>query len=178
MVLLRLPEVLSTDRLLIQRLRYEDAEEIFHAYASKPEATRYVSWPTHVSLSDTRAFLQYAVRAWKQGIDCSYSLRLRHNNRLVGSLGVMNENGRVQFGYILSPTQWGQGLATEACRAVLPLVQAQPGVYRVGTFVDADNVASSRVLEKCGLVAEAKLSGWFYFVNQQAVKDCILYRLL
>ena len=46
---LSLPAIIRTERLLLQRLRYEDAEEIFYAYASKPEATRYVSWPTHRS---------------------------------------------------------------------------------------------------------------------------------
>ena len=64
MVNLMLPEHLSTERLFLQRLRYEDAEEIFYTYASKPLATRFVSWPTHEKVADTNAFLTYANHAW------------------------------------------------------------------------------------------------------------------
>jgi hypothetical protein len=53
-----LPELYQTDRLVVARLRYEDAEEMFYAYASKPEATRFVTWLTHKSIADTRSYLR------------------------------------------------------------------------------------------------------------------------
>lgn len=178
MVRLTLPEQFITDRLTIQRLKYEDAEEIFYSYASKPEATRYVSWPTHKSLADTRAYLKHTVAAWRAGTDYSFSVRLRENGRLVGSIGVVNQDGKLQFGYIFSPTQWGNGYATEVCRRLMSELVAQPEVYRIQSFIDAENVASHRVLVKSGLVEEARLTEWFKFVNQQdAVKDCIYFRL-
>jgi RimJ/RimL family protein N-acetyltransferase len=178
MVRLDLPEHFHTDRLSVRRLRYEDAEEIFYAYASKPEATRYISWPTHESLADTKSFLRYAVAAWDAGTDYSFSIRLKDSNRLIGSFGVINEGGKLQFGYIFSPSQWGRGYATEVCRAMMILLRDQYGVYRIQSFVDAENVASARVLEKSGLVEEARLPNWFRFVNQRyKVKDCIHYRL-
>lgn len=172
------PTTVETDRLLLQRLRYEDAEEVFYAYASKPIATRFVSWPTHETLRDTRAYLKYAVPAWNAGTDYSFSIREKGTARLIGSIGLLVNEGKIQFGYILSPTAWGQGYATEACRTVLPLAQQLPGIFRIGTFVDVANVASARVLEKCGLVEEARLPKWFRFINQgNAARDCILFRL-
>src|SRR6188768_4049592 len=102
MVQLSLPEKLSTERLILQRLRYEEAEEIFYTYASKPEATKYMSWPTHKSLDDTREFLKHALSGWRQGTDYSFSIRLKKTNRFVGSCGMMNDNGKVQFGYVFS----------------------------------------------------------------------------
>ncbi|MBL0744914.1 GNAT family N-acetyltransferase [Chryseolinea lacunae] len=178
MVRLDLPEHFFTDRLSVQRLRYEDAEEIFYAYASKQEATQFISWPTHRTMADTESYLRYAVTAWNVGTDYSFSIRLRESRRLIGSFGVINEEGKLQFGYIFSPTQWGNGYATEVCRAMMPLLRDQYGVYRIQSFVDADNIASARVLEKSGLIEEARLPGWFRFVNQRdKVKDCIHYRL-
>lgn len=175
---LSIPETLETTRLILQRLRYEDAEEIFYTYASKEEATKFVSWPSHQSVKDTRAFLRYAVAAWFNGTDYSFSIRLKDSYRLVGSFGVINENGKIQFGYIISPTQWGKGYATEACLKVLQTIRILPEVYRIGTFVDAENLASIRVLQKCGLVEEARLPNWFRFINQGNVpKDCILFTL-
>lgn len=175
---LAIPEKLETERLLLQRLRYEDAEEIFYAYASKSEATRFVSWPTHQSIKDTREFLRYAHQAWRSGIDYSFSIRLKASGRLIGSIGIVNETGKLQIGYIMSPAQWGRGYATEALRVIVDMVRTLDGVYRIGTFVDKENVASIRVLEKCGLKPEAQLPKWFRFVNQEnQPRDCILFTL-
>src|ERR1700755_3074027 len=113
---LNLPERIDTERLILSRLRYEDAEELFYAYASKPEATRFMSWPTHQSLRDTRSFLNYAVKAWTDGADYSFSVRIKETNRFIGSFGIIHDEGKIQFGYVFSPTQWGKGYATEVCR--------------------------------------------------------------
>ncbi len=174
---LSLPATLETERLLLQRLRYEDADEIFYTYASKPEATRFMSWPTHRSIRDTRAFLRTAIPAWNAGLDYSYTIRWKDNHRLAGSIGAINDDGKIQFGYVLGPGHWGKGVATEAVGSVLRVLKQQQSVYRIGTFVDAENTASIRVLEKCGLTAEARLSRWFRFINQaNEPKDCLLYR--
>jgi ribosomal-protein-alanine N-acetyltransferase len=178
MVKLDLPTEIITERLIIQKLRYEEAEEIFYSYSGKPEATRFMSWQTHQTLRDTIAFLRYANEGWRAGTDYSYSVRLLGSARLIGSFGVINENGKLQFGYIFSPTQWGKGYATEVCRVMMALLREQPGVYRIQTFTDVDNTASAKVLIKSGLVEEARLSRWFRFVNQgDQVKDCIHFRL-
>jgi [ribosomal protein S5]-alanine N-acetyltransferase len=177
MVKLDLPKQIFTLRLILEKLRYEEAEEIFYCYASKPAAKRYMSWPTHQSLDDTKAFLHYAASGWDAGTDYSYSIRT-HQGRFIGSFGVMNENGKLQFGYILSPTQWGNGYATEACKSMMTVLRNVSGVSAVQTFTDADNTASAQVLRKSGLIEEGRLSNWFRFVNQHnQVKDCIQFRL-
>ena len=178
MIHLSMPPKIETERLLLQRLRYEDAEEIFYSYASKPEATRYLSWQTHHTVDETRTFLNYAVESWNYGTDYSYSIRLK-SGVLIGSIGIANDDGKVQFGYALSPVHWGLGYTTEACLRVLAILKNAKGVYRIGSFVDCENVASIRVLLKCGLMEEARLPKWFRFVNQDnQPKDCLFFRLL
>jgi len=178
MLSLNLPERIETDRLVLQRLRYEDAEEIFYGYASKPEATRYVAWPTHQSVQETRRFLDYAVSAWEGGAEYTFGIRVKEINWFIGSIGVVNDSGKVSFGYILGPRHWSKGYATEACTAVMQRLRNIHGVYRIWTLVDTENIASCKVLEKCGLIREAQLYKWFRFINQDnAPKDCFIYRL-
>jgi ribosomal-protein-alanine N-acetyltransferase len=178
MIKLHLPKKIITERVSIQKLRYEEAEEIFYSYASKEEATQYMSWPTHQSLADTKAFLKYAAKGWEEGADYSFALRLIHSSRLIGSFGVINESGKLQFGYILSPTQWGKGYATEVCKCMLKILSNQAGVRSIQTFTDINNTASAKVLLKCGLIEEARLTNWFRFVNQgNKAKDCIHFKL-
>lgn len=178
MFTLSFPHHVLTERLSIQRLKYEDAEEIYYAYASKPEATRYLTWPTHQSIADTQAFLRYANEAWKSATEYSFSIRLRSDSRLIGGFGITNDQGKLQIGYVFSPSQWGNGYATEACKGMTATVKGQRGVYRVQSFVDADNVPSAKVLIGSGMIEEARLPNWFRFINQENnPKNCILFRL-
>ena len=175
---LAIPEQIETERLVLLRLKYEDAEEIFYSYASKPEATKFMLWPTHRSLADTRIFLRFAANGWNAGTDYSFGIRSKQFNRFIGSCGLLHDEGRIQFGYVLSPTHWGRGYATEVCWKLMAIVKVIPEVYRVSTFVDAENIASAKVLLKSGLVEEAKLEKWYRFVNQDnQPKDCLLFRL-
>lgn len=177
-VKLDIPTEIFTDRLVLRKLRYEEAEEIFYAYASKPEATRFMSWPTHQSIEDTRGFLRYAGESWDNGTDYSFSVRLRHSFRLVGSFGIINDNGRVQFGYIFSPTQWGNGYATEVCKVMMEILRNCPQAKSIRSFIDVENQASAKVLIKSGLITDGEFPKSFKFVNQNhQEKDCIHFVL-
>jgi RimJ/RimL family protein N-acetyltransferase len=178
MVKLNLPEKFATERLLLERVKYEDAEEIFYTYASKPEVTKFLAFPTHQSVQDARGFLAYAVGAWDKGIEYVFAIRLKADGQFVGTIGVINENGKAHFGYSISPLFWNQGIATEAGKSIVALLKREKDLHRIWSFIDAENVASGKVLTKCGLVEVARLSKWFRFVNQDnQPKDCILYIL-
>jgi [ribosomal protein S5]-alanine N-acetyltransferase len=171
-------EKIVTARLVLQRFRYEDGAEIFYTYSSKPEATKYVAWRTHQSIGETRDFLDYVIPGWEVGRDYSFAIRLKGSGRMIGSCGMLNEEGKIQFGYILGPWHWGNGYATEATQAMLIRVKSDPQVFRIGTFVDVDNTASIKVIKKCGLIEEARLEKWFRFPNQNnEPKDCLLFKL-
>jgi ribosomal-protein-alanine N-acetyltransferase len=175
---LLIPENIFTQRLVLHRFRYEDSEEIFYTYASKPEATKFMAWPTHQTVGDTRDFLNYAIDSWRLGMDYSFVIRLKDTSRMIGSCCMLNDEGKIQFGYVLGPLHWGHGYATEATQAMLAQVKNQLGIFRIGSFVDIENTASVKVLKKCGLVEEARLEKWFRFPNQNnEPKDCVLFRL-
>ncbi|MFO0506326.1 MAG: GNAT family N-acetyltransferase, partial [Chryseotalea sp.] len=108
----------------------------------------------------------------------SYSIRLKENNRLVGAYGIINENGKIQFGYVLSEQHWGKGFATEACMAVTHQLKKVKNIFRIGTYVDCEHTISCKVLEKSGFVREARLKNWLVFPNQGNLpKDCWVYIL-
>ena len=59
------------------------------------------------------------------------------------------ENGW-EIGYHTVKAHTGQGLATEAVRAFLPVMMDKLGLTQVAGICDAQNAASIRVMEKCG----------------------------
>jgi RimJ/RimL family protein N-acetyltransferase len=59
------PSSLATARLVLRRPTLEDAPSIF-AFASAPEVTRYVTWPTHAAIENTARVLDLATREWNE----------------------------------------------------------------------------------------------------------------
>lgn len=55
-----------------------------------------------------------------------------------------------EIGYHTVKSMAGQGYATEAVQAFLPVMMEKLGLTEVAGICDAENVASIRVLEKCG----------------------------
>ncbi len=83
---------------------------------------------------------------------------------------------KVEFGWVLSRSLWGQGLMTEAAAAVQEWLLAQPEIWRVEAYVDVDNPASAKVMEKIGMTLDGCLPRWGYHPNASAEpRDVFLY---
>jgi RimJ/RimL family protein N-acetyltransferase len=61
--LVRAPFTLETPRLQLVAPTPSDADAIFERYAGDADVTRYVGWPRHRTVADTRAFLAFRTTA-------------------------------------------------------------------------------------------------------------------
>lgn len=68
------------------------------------------------------------------------------DGELVGSIVSFDFDGHLNVGYRIGRPHWGRGIATRALGRFLEVVPDRPAYGRTV----ADNVASRRVLEKCG----------------------------
>ncbi len=81
-------------------------------------------------------------------------VRLAATGTAVGGIGFLRgptEDRRAEVGYGFVASARGRGFATEALEAVLSHAAAQ-GLRAVVAMTAVDNVASQRVLERCGFV--------------------------
>jgi RimJ/RimL family protein N-acetyltransferase len=95
---------------------------------------------------DHDAFMQHKAR-----ILCDPNVRLYavlSNDVLVGSVGGFEQGGVRQICYGISREYWGSGYATAAVRAFLPIENQRP----LHAYTAPHNIASQRVLLKCGFV--------------------------
>lgn len=78
-----------------------------------------------------------------------------------GCVGVQvhdgEKSGVAEFGYWIAPAFWNRGIATEAARLLVAHAFDARGLRRLEAHVFAPNLASARVLEKCGFTKEATL---------------------
>jgi [ribosomal protein S5]-alanine N-acetyltransferase len=153
----RAPERIETARLVLRRPARSDAEAIFRRYSSDAEVTRYLSFPRHVSLDQTRAFLAWSETEWESWPAGPYLLESRTDGTLLGSTGLSFESPqRATTGYVLARDAWGQGYATEALGAIVATTE-RLGVRRLQALCHPEHRASWRVLEKCGFTREGTL---------------------
>lgn len=144
---------IATARLTMYAPVDADADEIFR-YASDPEATKYMAWPRHRSVQDTRLFLAFSASEWERSPAGPYVIRLKEGGQLIGSTGFhFTSADEAETGYILAREAWGRGYATEALLAMVEAARAL-GVRRLVAPFHPDNHASRRVLEKGGFIPD------------------------
>ena len=69
----------------------------------------------------------------------------------------LDKNGIAEIGYGINDKYQNNGYATEAVKAVLEWAFTDPKVTVIEVETDAGNIASKRVLEKCGFVLNGKI---------------------
>jgi RimJ/RimL family protein N-acetyltransferase len=73
------------------------------------------------------------------------------DDAVVGEIGADQRGTTAQVGYTVVEPSWGQGYATEALRALLAHLLADPRVDRVVAETLVGHTASRRVMEKAGM---------------------------
>jgi RimJ/RimL family protein N-acetyltransferase len=162
------PESFQTARLLLRKPVLADAEAIFGRYSSDPEVTRYLSWPTHHSIENTRAFLAWSDSEWERWPAGPYLVFAMDSRPepLLGSTGLAFQTPVLAItGYAFAQDAWGQGFATEALRAMVELA-GLTGVERLEASCHVDHKPSAHVLEKCGFQLDTDLCESFFFPNR------------
>ena len=148
-----LPERVLAAPVLLRRFTPDDAGDV-RRLADDPELARWIAALPHPYLPGmAEQWIAGHARTREGGGEHAYAIARAADGTLVGSLGVRpdaNENGH--FGYWVGRPYWGQGLATAATRAAVAILFAQTDQDAVWATHMAGNVASARVMAKCGLV--------------------------
>jgi RimJ/RimL family protein N-acetyltransferase len=137
--------------------RLEDAEPIFSGWASNPTVTRFLTWRAHEHVQDTRAFLQHSLAVWTSADRRIWVITRFEDDLPIGTIELRLSDHGAELGYALAEGAWGQGIMTEVVQSLTQMVLHESNVARVAAVCDVENHASARVLEKAGMLREARL---------------------
>lgn len=137
--------VLRTPRLTLRRAQASDLEAL-HAVLADEATVRFWSTGPHRTLETTREWLEAMMASPPE---VSEDFVIEHRGEVVGKVGFFR---LPEIGYILRRDRWGQGLVTEAARAVIDHVFQTRDVAELQADVDPRNVGSIRVLERLGFI--------------------------
>ena len=141
---------IETERLLLRKIRIEDAKPMFDNWASDPEVTKYLTWNPHENIEVTKMIINRWLEEEKDPKTIRFVITLKDSGEPIGSIDVVNYiDGNPEIGYCLSKKYWNLGLMTEACKAFTKYL-FNKGFNKVLIKALVENISSNRVIEKCG----------------------------
>jgi RimJ/RimL family protein N-acetyltransferase len=111
-------------------------------YECDPEAAAMAVFRSR----DRDAFMAHWARTLAN--DSALTMTIVSGGEVAGNIGCWQADGHRFVGYWIGRRFWGRGLATQALAELVGMVEARP----LRALVVKSNVASIRVLEKCGFV--------------------------
>ena len=143
------PPTLETERLILRALKASDAPAVFE-WVSDPIVTKFMPYNTYTRVEDVENWLR-AVEDETAGYNFAFVRKA--DGKVIGSGDIGPDDDGVSwgFGYNIRRDCWNMGYATEAARAMIAFARDKRGATVFTANHAADNPASGRVMEKCGL---------------------------
>ena len=172
--------VLHTPRLILRPFREEDAEAMFRNWASDPQVTKFLTWPTHANVEVSRGVLKDWVEKYADPAYYQWAIVPDDGaDAPIGSIAVVDQKPELdlaQIGYCIGRPWWRRGITSEALAGVLDFLFDEVGFHRIEAVHDANNPHSGGVMRKCGLRYEGTLRSAGR--NNQGICDLCVYALL
>ncbi len=170
--------VLTTERLTLRAVEKTDANEIFFL-RSDNRVLQYLDKAPEKSVDETLAFIERIQKDQANNDGILWGITLKDDPLIIGSIGywrMQKEHYRAEIGYTLHPGQQGKGMMQEAMNAVLQYGFEAMKLHSVEANINPENIASMKVLEKCGFVKEAYFKENYYYDGKFI--DSVIYSLI
>lgn len=114
--------------------------------------------PYPYTVSDAQGFITAMLAAER---DSTFAFAITIDDRAVGSIGVFRQSNihskTAEMGYYVAESCWGQGVGTGAIQQMCDFIFENTNIIRIFAEPFAHNLASCRILEKCGFICEGTL---------------------
>jgi [ribosomal protein S5]-alanine N-acetyltransferase len=171
---------LETGRLILRQFKIEDADAVYNNWASDPEVTRYLTWPSHTTVDITKNVLMDWTGQYSKDDYYQWAIVLKENgDKPIGSIAVVRKDDNVEMvhiGYCIGKKWWHKGITSEALTALIKFFFEEAGMNRIEARHDPRNHNSGKVMAKCGLKYEGTHRESDR--NNQGRCDSVMYAIL
>jgi ribosomal-protein-alanine N-acetyltransferase len=176
---------LETARLLLRPFTPADVDEL-HQITRDPEVMRHIGDGHALTRAETGRNLAMIISAFERRGFGRWAVVPKETGALAGYCGLSMGNLEVgvELAYLLSRSEWGRGLATEAGAACLRYGFEQLGLGSIAALTRPDNVRSRRVMERLGMryLRDGNYHGyscvWYTIPRDEWRPDDSMYRVI
>lgn len=170
------PLLFETPRLRLVAARPEHAASLFEEYTGRDDASRYLQRRPHASVDHTLAIIEeWGEKHWRETGRFVWAI-CGNDGRAIGLFLMFIEGDVAEIHYGIGPSWWGQGLVTEAGKAVMDWVVGVSELAEVTTCCAVEHVAGLRVLDKIRLQRVQLLLAHLYLSATDQKVDAWVYR--
>ena len=149
--------ILETNRLTIRHYIPIDLESLFEIYCDS-KVKRYLP-DAPATIEKTREELVWFQNGHPEDPRLGlWGIIHKDTGQFIGSCGLLpltvDGQAETELAYVLASAYWGQGLGTEAAKAVLGYGFEHLGLQRVVCLIDQENQRSVKVAKKIGMKFE------------------------
>jgi RimJ/RimL family protein N-acetyltransferase len=146
---------ITTERMVLRPMQQDDLPHYIEMEADA-DVMRWVGDGTTKQPDEVRATFEHFWWFPERFGTRAFTIVDRESDAFLGRvfLGPLLEDSEI--GYLFVKPAWGRGLATEAARAALNWAFTHAGLKRIVGITYPDNIASQKVLQKCGLVRQGE----------------------
>ena len=140
---------INTKRLYITEFDESMAESV-HINSLDEDNRRFLPDEVFETVEDARETITTLMSFYTQNDKPLVYPVFLHDGQHIGHVQAIPVEDGWEVGYHIAKPHTGNGYASEAVSAFLPPVMEQLGITHIYGICGADNIASRRVLEKCG----------------------------
>lgn len=132
-------------------------ECIIYNWACLEECSRYFPWSACADVAVYKNRVALWVDNYSDDLYFNWLIERKESKEVIGIINLHNvdeDSQSAETSYILAPKYWGQGIMTEALKCVLRYAFDEVRLNRVEADIFAGNIASEKVLTKCGMQRE------------------------
>lgn len=149
--------LIHTDRLLLRNLKESDLENFF-IYRSNPEVTKYQGFDV-MSKDECIVFIKSQTHKLfgNLGEWVQYGIEEKSSGNLIGDFAIkLNENNGqlADIGITISHLYQQKGFAKECLTTLVNWLFNSHNIHRITETVDAENIASIKLLQSVGFKQE------------------------
>jgi RimJ/RimL family protein N-acetyltransferase len=147
--------------LTLRPLEPEDAE-VLHRIYQADDVLRYFPVTTPPPLEKVQRFIASQLEHLEKHGYGNWGVLPEGEQQIIGWAGLqfVPELNEIEVGFLLDPPFWGKGLATKAARAAIQFCFERFELDHVIALVHPDNIASRRVIQKCGMTYVETIHLW------------------
>ena len=149
--------MIETKRLILRPFDCNDLDIIVKLYSDE-EIMEYMPIPVLDEETAGKLLNRFAA-GWEKTPQINYEMAVidKETNEKIGRAEITRNDSEesAMIGWMLIKSEWGKGLATEIAEALIEYCLNKLQVHRVYALCHPDNIASWKVMEKCGMHREA-----------------------
>jgi [ribosomal protein S5]-alanine N-acetyltransferase len=172
-------QTIETERLILRKFSLSDANDMLKYWISDPSVQFMYGEPIYANDQEVGELLNKYISAYETMNYYRWAIILKETDECIGQVAFFLVNRENHFGeieYCIGRVFQKRGLATEATKAVMKFGFESINFHKVQICHREGNIASQKVIEKCGFKYEGTLRDYFYLDGQYF--DRLYYSLL